>query len=422
MSNSGKTRSGGRPNPAPTRDNEETEAPLRDDDNTSSSSGSEAADPTAASPAVRSDEEDEDAEQALVALRAQSAKLQEQAARLQAQLEAAEERATRESAERRKLKAQLARHGAGGASHAPAAAPIAMDAPRVKLPEMATYAGRADENLDAWLRDASAMVEFQGLGAELQAVKWMALYLKGDAQEWWQGGVKSGVTTVAELDQALHQRFQPPQSAQVARTLVAATKQGGDGVAAYASRFQSAAAKVPGGMTAAEQVFAFTNGLRHALAVEVVKQGCATLQDAIQGAIMQESLARTQAGAGTGGRPKGGASLNASLSALDTGAPDPETGGADEPVWLPVLLSAIHAMGAGRGGRGAGSSGAGGKRPRLSPGEQRRRRDNGLCFNCGQKGHSVRACTSPFAAAPPGAPGGVGSSDSAARAEGQGKD
>jgi hypothetical protein len=430
MSNSGKTRSGGRPNPAPIRDDEETEASLAErkngegglDDGGAGASVSGPGPKGAALAAAQQAAQEaaaarEEAMQELAALRQQAAEAE---AILRAQLLAAEERAAaaaaRTSAE--ELRARLARPGPGLVP-APAGMSAAVDASRVKLPEMATYSGRVEENLDSWLRDARAMVRFQGLGAGDRAVSWMALYLKGDAQEWWQGGAEASVATVAELDQALHQRFQPPQSAQVARTLVAATKQGGDGVAAYASRFQSAAAKVPGGMTAAEQVFAFTNGLRHALAVEVVKQGCATLQDAIQGAIMQESLARAQAGAGTGSRPRGAASL----SALGAGEAEPETGGADEPVTMATLLGAIRAMGAGRGaGRGAGGPGPGPSgRPRRLPAEERkRRRENGLCFNCGREGHPARDCTSPFSAAPPGGPGGAGSA-TRDTAEGQGK-
>ena len=335
---------------------------LSDDEGPSSGAGSAAADPTdptAASSAARSDEEgeaDADPEQTLAALR-------EQAAKLQAQLEAAEKRAARARAERSALRTQPASHGAARASHGPAAAPTAMDAARVKLPEMATYGGRVDENLDSWLRDARAMVRFQGLGVGDRAVSWMALYLKGDAQEWWQSEAEASVTTVAELDQALHRRFQPPQSAQVARKLVFETKQGSDGVAAYASRFQSAAAKVPGGMGAAEQVFAFTNGLRHAVAVEVVKQGCGTLQDAIQAAIMQESLALAQAGAGASSRPRGAASLNAGLSALGTDDADPEARSAEEPVACRCYLVPSGPWGreGRRAGRGTSGPGAGRK-------------------------------------------------------------
>jgi hypothetical protein len=339
-----------------------------------------------------------------------------QEAVLRAQLQAAEARAAAAEAraEASELRALLSLRGAAAGPAAGGAG-----APQLKLPSQATYSGRVDENLDSWLRDALAMVEFQGLGTGDRAVKWMALYLKDDAQAWWQGGAKAAVATVAELDAALHQRFQPALSAQVARKTVSETKQGGDGVAAYASRFQSAAAKVPGGMGAAEQVFAFTNGLRHALAVEVVKQGCATLQDAIQAAIMQESLARAQAGAGTGSRSKGAASL----SALGAGEAEPETGDADEPVTMATLLGAIRAMGPGRGaGRGAGGPGPGpSERPRRLPAEERkRRRENGLCFNCGREGHPARNCTSAFSAGPPGGPGGAGSA-TRDTAEGQGK-
>jgi hypothetical protein len=414
MSNSGRTRRGGRPDTVPVRDDEEAEvssAEERDgegglDDGGAGASVSGpvsrgaalAAAQQAAQEAVAAREE---AVQELAALRQQAAEAE---AILRAQLLAAEERAAAAAARAtaEELRTRLARPGPGVAS-APSGMSVALDATRVKLPEMATYSGRVEENLDSWLRDAGAMVEFQGLGAGDRAVKWMALYLKGDAQEWWQGGAKAAVATVAELEDALHQRFQPPQSAQVARKLVSDTKQGGDGVAAYASRFQSVAARVPGGMGDAEQVFAFTNGLRHALAVEVVKQGCTTLQKAIQAAIMQESLARTVAGAGTGSRPRGAAGLNA----IDTEDPDAEAEATDTPVTMAVLLTAIRAMGAGAGmPRGAAPSGRPGpRRKKLSPDERKRRRDNNLCFNCARPGHPARECSSAFIMGPPGGAG-----------------
>jgi hypothetical protein len=154
-------------------------------------------------------------------------------------------------------------------------------------------------------------------------------------------------------------------------------------------------------------LFAFERGLRRELAVELRKQGVASLQDAIAMAARVGGL--MQSSAGQQGRP--------SLNQMDIDDGD----GAQPPkeIWQ-ALLNAMHARdngggsakghmhrgytqererNAGRGGRGSRSSGFG---PPVVPGvpEQvvRQRLDAQQCVRCGGDGHRSTGCPNAISA------------------------
>jgi hypothetical protein len=291
----------------------------------------------------------------------------------------------------------------------------------VRLLQRATdlqeYDGTSGAKLDDWLKQLAMATRLYHLNAR-EAVDFAGSRLRDAALDWWlalDADEVAAIIDTAALANALRARFQPVTTARTARELLDKLQQGSRGINEYIADFQRLTAQI--GMASLGQenaLFAFERGLRRELAVELRKQGVASLQDAIAMAARVGGL--MQSSAGQQGRP--------SLNQMDIDDGD----GAQPPkeIWQ-ALLNAMHARdngggsakghmhrgytqererNAGRGGRGGTRGGRGSRSsgfgPPVVPGvpEQvvRQRLDAQQCVRCGGDGHRSTGCPNAISA------------------------
>jgi hypothetical protein len=285
--------------------------------------------------------------------------------------------------------------------------------------DLQEYDGASGAKLDDWLKQLAMTTRLYHLTAQ-EAVDFAGSRLRGAALDWWLALGDSELAAIADreaLAAALRARFQPITAARTAREQLDKLQQGGRGINEYIADFQRLTTQI--GMSSLGQenaLYAFERGLRRELAVELRKQGVATLQEAIAltarvGGLMQSSAAPQS---------------RQSLSQMDV-----DDGGDEQPpkgVWQ-ALLNAMQSQGSsdmgaktqtqrgysqereqrggGRGGRGGQSGGRGGRfgmrsGPPVVPGVPesvvRERWHAQQCLRCGQGGHQRHACPNAISA------------------------
>lgn len=257
-------------------------------------------------------------------------------------------------------------------------------------------------------------------------VKFAASHLKGHASQWWQAlPVAKRATTFEDMMAALRKYFVSVTALQEARQEVMNMKQGRLPLLEYCTRFRGAASRLAqagGGATDNAElqgmlVHFFANGLtKRELASKVLHKQSATLDDAVdvvQKRDLSDSLNRIVtggAGASSAGGPGGAAPMD--LNAAVTANGGDEDGGdrGDERLRQLERLcdqqAEILAAFSTRNERGYGKLRYE-PTPDVSKDEIRRRRDNGLCYGCGDANHVKRDC-------PKATAGGRGGSSSSA--------
>jgi hypothetical protein len=242
--------------------------------------------------------------------------------------------------------------------------------------------------------------------------------LRGAARDWW-ANVEEAARPAdwAAFVTELRARFQPVNSAEQARARLVALVQGKRSVNDYVSGFRRLVVLVPD-MSAADQLFFFTRGLRAPIATQLRVHGVTSVEAAIAMAARIGGLAEfahsvAPGSAGSSGG-YGGSAMEDVLAHLDESAPDPSSdapgsagasAAGDAPVTHRDLQLLLAAMQQARGGGGAGKGGRGGRSggdsrlprnlpriPHLTPVQVKEYMDAGKCFACGSKEHRSRDC------------------------------
>jgi hypothetical protein len=320
-------------------------------------------------------------------------------------------------------------HSLAAAAAAPAAAEpasrFARKEPRAQ--DLCEYDGASGAKLDTWLDELALARMLYELNAR-EALRFAVSRLRGAALQWWLAlgsSTQSVISSPEALTAALRVRFQPVTAARTAREQLDKLAQGSRGVNEYISDFQRLRTQLPG-MAEEDALYAFERGLRRDLAVELRKQGVATVQDAI--ALVARIGGLLQAGAGVS------AQQSRSIHQMDVGDGNDASGRIDRlEAALNALAAGAHgagsnagmsaktqtqrgyqqdgARGGGRGGgRGASRGGRFGGRggafasftiPGVPAAIVEQRRAAGQCFRCGSGDHRSMECPSAPSASQP---------------------
>jgi hypothetical protein len=285
--------------------------------------------------------------------------------------------------------------------------------------DLQEYDGASGAKLDDWLKQLAMAARLYHLTAQ-EAVDFAGSRLRGAALDWWLALGDDELAAIADRDAlaaALRARFQPITAARTAREQLDKLQQGSRGINEYIADFQRLTTQI--GMASLGQenaLYAFERGLRRELAVELRKQGVATLQEAIAltarvGGLMQSSAA-----------PQGRQSLH-QMDVDDDGSVSLEQR-IQQAVLNAMQSQGNSGMGAktqtqrgysqereqrggarnGRGGQSGGRGGRFGMRsgPPAVPGVPehvvRERYHAQQCLRCGQGGHNSHACPNAISA------------------------
>jgi hypothetical protein len=314
-------------------------------------------------------------------------------------------------AEQNQLLKDRAALAAAPGAHSAAAASATQH--RTKIPAASNFSGTAS-TLDGWLREMRQQFDWYKYIADAEQVAMAAAQLRGNALDWWAAQLKPAEQAALRLsfaafEQALRARFQPINSAKMARHALDTLRQGAkQPVHDYTSSFRRLLTPLPD-MSEADRVHCYTRGLRPALQLRLVENDPATLDAAISLATRLGSLSQFAASSAPAGQSYGHGDGNAmdlsNIEGLE------QTDGGDDDAAAPVtrgelqkmqrqLLNAMqqHRSGNGAGNRdgkrapfGRGSRGPP-RVPGLSPQQVRERMDAGLCFLCGEAGHRKYDC------------------------------
>ena len=283
--------------------------------------------------------------------------------------------------------------------------------------DLQEYDGAAGAKLDTWLDELSLARMLYELNAR-EALRFAVSRLRGAALQWWLAMGSSAQDAIGSTDAlaaALRTRFQPVTAARTAREQLDKLAQGSRGINEYIADFQRLRTQLPS-MAEDDALYAFERGLRRELAVELRKQGVATLQEAIAlvarvGGLLQQSGApQGRAAAANQMDVDDGDSSASRLNRIEAtlnamAARDASGMGAKTQTQRGYTQDRErNASGSGRGGARGGSRGGrfAPRGPPVVPGvpEQvvRRRWDAQQCLRCGEGGHNSHACPNAISA------------------------
>jgi len=281
--------------------------------------------------------------------------------------------------------------------------------PRFAAPT--SFDGRSG-TLDAWKADMLRQFEWYTTHADVDRLRVAVAHLQGPAGDWWASLPAPRPATWVAFLAALESRFQPVNSAEIARTKLYALTQGKQTINEYVDHFRRLLARIPD-MGAPDQLHQFRRGLRPAIVMQLDVQmpPITTLSDAINLAVRVGSrfdMAASSSSSGSSSSGGSGAPMeldNIEGLESDTNA----TNNADAPVTqsqFKLLLAAMQDNRRGGRGAGAGSSSSGGsnnrhhggrpyglpRMPHLSEEQVKEYMAAGKCFGCGAKDHTSRDC------------------------------
>jgi hypothetical protein len=286
--------------------------------------------------------------------------------------------------------------------------------PSIKLTGVQPFKGDGGQALDAWLAQLDALYDVfvVGEGAEESLfVAHAAVTLQEQAAIWWrtQRGPAQPATWAA-LTEALRRRFQPVGSAEDAeRSLGKVAQQAKETVSEYASRFQTLLARADADAFSRKRLIAmFIDGLRdESLRGRLDDEPPSDLNAAIERASRIDGRRH----------PQGGAGATASAAAVETkedkvmqtlAALGQQVSRLQEQVTrggTPARAGGRPSAYFSKADRGAGSSSHSHRAPwssvpGLSEAEGQRRKDEGVCFWCGEGGHRMMMCKAKAAGRP----------------------
>ena len=260
-----------------------------------------------------------------------------------------------------------------------------------KSPEEFDPAKKKD--VDTWLFQVEVYYQLYPNDTDTAKIIDCSSYFRGGALVWWRHFAATHnleAMTWTQFREAIRERWQVTNVVRAARDKIATIRQL-TSVQDYTHRFLDLKVQIPG-MTNEEAVDRYVRGLKPTIRRDVEqlmsRESDKTLEELIRFADRTDSVdyqARRY-------RPAGPTPME--LGAIeDAYEPEPfvyedeffnyedEEGSSDDPQLAAVRTQQRRAK-------------AKGKRPmrRLSPEELVRRRDNNLCFNCGETGHLSRAC------------------------------
>lgn len=280
--------------------------------------------------------------------------------------------------------------------------------PRAKIPTAPSFSGNSPLALDEWLRAMRQQFGWYRYTADADKVAMAVAHLRGPALDWWdnqQAGaaLDSLTASFVAFEAALRKRFQPVNSAMLARHALDALQQGSkQSVHDHIASFRRLLSAVPD-MHESDRVHRFSKSLRPVFQAKVIQSNAKTLDEAITAATLAGALSQLASSSTTGGSSD---AMELSMLGLEYDeeerpiAPAPPDA-ADTPVTRAEFRQLLAAMQRGsssssRGGKQS-SSGQGGRRrqPRvhgLTDQEVRKRLDERLCFVCGEAGHRQYDC------------------------------
>jgi hypothetical protein len=264
--------------------------------------------------------------------------------------------------------------------------------------------------IDAWVRDMKIQFEFysSSFPDDAAKVRHAAMFLKGQAAEWWEAEDKStGVLSDwTRFVTRLHERYRPMQASVVARDRLRRLKQTGN-VSAYAHLFQKELTPIKD-MSPMDQVYNFVAGLSNlAVANKVREKEPDTLHAAMDIAVRAESLLSSggrhispgfhaparQGGGGNGSVPM---DVNVFQEMQDHEADQvpSQTGGNSTEAGLASLLAKMDEMVQHRVNAmmQSGFKKNQDRVPGLKGNDIERLLAEGRCFRCKQKGHQKHEC------------------------------
>ena len=261
------------------------------------------------------------------------------------------------------------------------------------------YTGEGGLALDTWASRAGRALEFfKGLD-DAGAVSWLATALEGAAGDWYSGLVdtEGKPPSPQALIAGLRSRFQPVNSAEVARLDLDELRQGKGTVNEYTTHFHRLVAHLPL-MDAGSRMHHYCRGLDKGIMDRIVQM---TPQPASLTA-MVEVAARIE---GRGSR-SAQAGQTESLAAATTSVTHEDLRGrvAELEALVRTLVPLAASSAGDSRGRFAGARVAEDNRrqvPGLSSEEARRRMDKGLCLYCSRPSHIARDCVDRVTHKPP---------------------
>ena len=317
--------------------------------------------------------------------------LQQQLAAMQATNAAL---AAQRAAQDARIAAMQAELSTTRASEAPVrAAADARFADAFKRARPERFTGSGSPELEEWLFHVGNYATYMGL-PEDQRVFYAQSFMGGAAFHWWvRASQQQAAWTWEEFVAMIKKRFAPLDDAEHARRELRRLRQGHTSMEAHVRRFQEVVNRVPM-LPEADQVHAFIYSLNPKTAEIVALQRPQTLDHAMELAITRDDIVNSMR------RP--GWEPAAEQRVPNAGAP------------VPMELGALRDARRGSGGLGSkqrgnrsgtgystgystGNSGGGGGKGnqsgrRMTREEIERRRRDGRCFGCGEKGHLARDC------------------------------
>lgn len=284
-------------------------------------------------------------------------------------------------------------------------------APTQKIHAEAMYAGT--QALEAWVLQMDNLAAFYQVNAGVDMVRFASVHFKGTALQWW-AQLQPSPQTWAELKAALHKRFMPITSAEVARSKLRELTQGKRSVVDYVAAFNALMSHVPT-MAVEDRVFAFIHGLNKDEQRHVDEVPHSSLESAIERAVRFGTRHGRSTASAAARRDDSEDMQLDHVEGLEHETDDGFGNVAAEPrsntlhEQMQEMLAYMREQRKG-GSSSSSSSGRGGFRPRgrgglsshnirglpriahLSPNQVKEYMDNGKCFGCGSKEHQSREC------------------------------
>ena len=265
-----------------------------------------------------------------------------------------------------------------------------------------TYAGAGGLDLDAWIRRARQNLSFYRGLAALDAVVWLATGLEGAAADWFAevSNTDAAPKSPDELFAGMRARFQPVNSAEVARRDLDSLTQGKLSVNDYVTRFRQLIAHLPK-VDEDTRMHMFRKGLRAAIEdkIDAMDPQPSTLEKVIAVAARLEGRAQ----ASGRGASEGVANIEPGQQLVTL---DQISAIVDQAVSRATAAAAPGGARPGydsrrdRGANKRSESTPMWKRVGLTPEEGQRRMATGLCLWCSKTGHIMRDCSDRAAGKP----------------------